>query len=186
MAPPIVKLPMVFDAASVAQDLSKFTSDDWEPHFNKQYYEGDWSGIALRAPLNANVNVTLYPDPTAESYADTNALVRCPAVAEILKEFKCETEAVRFLRLGAGAVIREHRDYKLSADDGLARVHVPIKTSPEIEFYLGGERVVMKEGEAWYLNFNLPHSVRNNTVHVRIHLVIDCVVNDWFRDLIAA
>jgi hypothetical protein len=37
----------------------------------------------------------------------------------------------------------------------------------------------MKEGECWYLNFNLPHRVKNSGTADRIHLVIDCVVNDW-------
>ena len=39
----------------------------------------------------------------------------------------------------------------------------------------------MLEGEAWYLNFNLKHSVRNHGVSERIHLVIDCIANDWLR-----
>jgi hypothetical protein len=33
----------------------------------------------------------------------------------------------------------------------------------------------MNEGEAWYLNFNLYHSVENNGRDERVHLVIDCV-----------
>ena len=39
----------------------------------------------------------------------------------------------------------------------------------------------MNEGEAWYLNFSLEHSVRNGGATDRIHLVIDCIVNDWIR-----
>ena len=37
----------------------------------------------------------------------------------------------------------------------------------------------MQPGEAWYLNFNLPHSVANRGTTDRIHLVIDCVMNPW-------
>ena len=174
-----LKLPLSFDLQALKSDLDALPPDSWTPHFNKQYYEGDWSGVALRAPENAHV--ALYPDPTAETYVDTAVLRECPSVADVLGKFECPTESVRFLRLGAGAVIREHRDYKLSIDDGVARVHIPIKTSPDVEFYLDGKRVEMQEGEAWYLNFNLPHSVRNNGADERIHLVIDCVANDWFR-----
>ena len=39
----------------------------------------------------------------------------------------------------------------------------------------------MNEGEAWYLKFNLKHSVRNNGAAERVHLVVDCVANDWLR-----
>jgi hypothetical protein len=175
-----LKLPMTFDVQALKTDLQNFGPDDWTPHFNTQYYEGDWSGIALRAAENAHV--ALYPDPTVETYVETQAMARCPAVRVALEKFECPTESVRFLRLGPGAVIREHRDYRLSVEDGVARVHIPIKTSSDVEFYLDGRRIEMNEGDAWYLNFNLKHSVRNNGTAERVHLVVDCVANDWLRD----
>jgi hypothetical protein len=174
-----LKLPLKFHIESLQRDLENFSSDDWAPHFNTQYYEGDWSGVALRAAKDAHVS--LYPDPTAEAYVDTAAMDRAPSVRDALRTFECETESVRFLRLGPGAVIREHRDYKLSIEDGYARVHVPIRTHEDVEFLLDGKRVEMNEGDAWYLNFNLPHSVTNHGAGERVHLVVDCIVNDWFR-----
>lgn len=176
---PKLKLPFRFDPNVLERDLHALGHDDWTPHFNTQYYEGDWSGIALRAAANAHVE--LYPDPTAESYVDTPLLEKCPSVKAVLSEFKCETESVRYLKLGPGAKILRHRDHMLSVDDGLARVHIPVKTSADVAFYLDGERVDMIAGEAWYLNFNLYHSVENQGRDERVHLVIDCVVNDWFR-----
>jgi hypothetical protein len=176
---PTLKLPMTFDVRPVKVDLEKFGNNDWTPHFNTHYYNGDWSGIALRAAENAHV--ALYPDPTVENFVDTDAMAQCPSVAAILTAFKCKMESVRFLRLGVGASIREHRDHKLSIDDGVARVHIPVKTNPEVEFYLDGKRVEMNEGEAWYLNFNLLHRVENKSTSERIHLVIDCIANDWLR-----
>ena len=52
---------------------------------------------------------------------------------------------------------------------------------------LGGRRVVMNEGEcAGDNDFNLPHSVANHYGATdRVHLVIDCVLNDWLRALFA-
>ena len=37
----------------------------------------------------------------------------------------------------------------------------------------------MRSGEAWYTNINLPHGVENNGTTNRVHLVIDCIRNDW-------
>ena len=176
---PTLKLPFDFDVEPIKNELRNFAPDEWTPHFNTQYYEGDWSGIALRAPLGAHL--ALYPDPSVSEYEDTPQMTRCQSVSAVLERFECETESVRFLRLGVGAVIREHRDYMLSIDDGVARIHIPVQTSPDVEFFLGGNRVVMNEGEAWYLNFNLIHTVRNNGGDVRVHLVIDCIANDWLR-----
>jgi hypothetical protein len=176
-----LKLPFSFKAVAMQSDLNNFAAGDWTPHFNTSYYEGNWSGIALRSPANAHVE--LYPDPTVETFVDTDHLAKCPSVRKILDIFECQTETVRFLKLSPGAVIREHRDYKLSFEDGVARIHIPVKTSPEVEFYLDGSLVRMSEGEAWYLNFNLPHSVANKGGEDRVHLVIDCIVNDWLRQI---
>ena len=175
-----LKLPFTFDAEAMRRDVELFADGEWTPHFNTQYYEGDWSGIALRAAADAHVE--LYPDPTASSYVDTPQLGRCSYIPELLSVFECETEAVRFLRLGPGAVIREHRDYRLSISDGVARVHVPIITSDKVAFHLDYQPLKMEPGEAWYLNFNLPHSVRNEGDEPRVHLVIDCIANDWLRN----
>jgi quercetin dioxygenase-like cupin family protein len=53
-----------------------------------------------------------------------------------------------------------------------------------VEFLLQGRRIEMREGEAWYLDLNLPHAVANRGRTDRIHLVVDCVVNDWVRALL--
>ena len=64
------------------------------------------------------------------------------------------------------------------------RIHVPLSTGPGVEFLHDGERVDMAEGEAWYLDLNLRHSVVNRGEEPRIHLVIDCVVDDWLRSVL--
>lgn len=176
------KLPFGFDAVRLKADLQNFTESDWTPHFNTSNYEGDWSGIALRAASNAHI--ALYPDPSAKGFESTAELSRCGYIPEVLSKFECEMESVRFLRLGAGAIIREHRDYMLGIEDGVARIHVPIETNPKVEFWMNDQIVPMTEGEAWYLNFNLPHKVFNYSDEHRTHLVIDCIANDWLRDLI--
>ena len=91
---------------------------------------------------------------------------------------------MRFLRLGPGSRIREHTDLDLGFDDGEVRIHVPISTDPGVEFLHDAERVDMGEGEAWYLDLNLRHAVVNARPAPRVHLVIDCVVDEWLREVI--
>ena len=179
-----LKLPFNFDAEAMKSDLRKFSAADWTPHFNTSYYEGEWSGVALRAPLDALVE--LYPDPTVSQFVETEMMRRCDYLRQIIGTFKCETESVRLLKLGAGAKIIEHRDYKFGIENGTARIHIPAQTNPQVEFRLGGQILQMDEGEAWYLNFNLPHSVENKGIGERVHLVIDCRVNDWLLDFFPA
>ena len=173
-----LKLPFRFDPERLTADLGLIAADEWVAHFNKGIYEGDWSGVALRSV--GGQAMQLYPDPTAtERFADTETLGRCPYYREVLAAFQCPLTSVRLLRLRAGSSIAEHRDYRLGYEDGEVRLHVPIVTDPGVAFFLAGERVPMAAGECWYLNVNLPHRVENRSRIDRIHLVIDCVVNEW-------
>ncbi len=116
----------------------------------------------------------IYPDPTAvRQFSDTPVLARCPYISEVLNALACPLEAVRLLKLGPGARIREHKDYNLGLEDGEIRLHIPVMTNPAVEFYLDGERLVLDEGECWYVNFNLPHRVENRGTTERVHLVVD-------------
>ena len=178
-----LKLPFIFDPIALKADLKKIGPHEWVNHFNQQYYEGIWSGVALRS-VNGTAS-QLYPDPAkSNSYADTPVLGRCDYFKEVLGTFKCPLESVRLLKLGAGSRIREHRDFDLGPRYGVVRVHIPVQTTSDIEFLLDGERVVMNEGESWYLDLSLPHQVDNPGAIDRIHLVLDCAVNEWMRALI--
>ncbi len=175
--PDRVVLPLRCDVAGLESDALGFADDEWLPHFNTGYYEGDWSGIALRASGNS---VSLYPDPhSASGFSNTSALDRCPNVRRLLEEIECEKTSIRFLRLGPGAHVREHRDYGLEFALGEARLHIPITTGPGVQFILDGIPIAMTPGECWYVDVNRPHSVANSGDTNRIHLVIDCNVNSW-------
>ncbi len=175
------KLPFSFDPEPLRHDLDLITPLAWVPHFNTGYYEGDWSGIALRSVGGAESQ--LYPDPSAK-FADTPVLAECPNIQNVLASFDCALESVRLLKLGPGSIIREHTDLNLSFEDGTLRVHIPLATNEKVDFYVNNEKLVMNPGEAWYINFNLPHRVVNGGETDRIHLVLDCVVNEWLSAVI--
>ena len=185
MNAPSLKLKLSFDAAGLRADLRGMLANEFIPHFNTGYYEGDWSVLPLRSIGGRPDHI--YPDPTGtHKFADTPLLDRCPNVRAALGLLRCELQAVRFLRLKAGSVVKEHCDYNLGFEDGEVRLHVPVETNPAVEFILAGKQIVMNPGEVWYHNFNLPHRVANKGETDRVHLVIDCFLNDWLRDLILA
>jgi len=177
-----VRLPLTFDARALFDDVQALPPDAWEPHFNRQLYRNDWSGVALRS----NGGVGLYPNPhSAQAFVDTPWLARCPAVRTALAQFACRTTAVRFLRVGADSEIFEHRDDDLTAEGGEARLHVCVQTNEDVTFLLDGEPVAMEPGSCWYLDVSRPHRVINAGATARVHLVVDCVLNAWLRELIA-
>lgn len=169
------RLDLAFDPAALQADLAALSSEGWLPHFNRDYYDGDWSGLVLRGP--ASGGATLY---AAEGeMEDQPLLALCPAFREVMAAFRCPLRSVRLLRLGPGAIIREHRDYDLGVDRGEVRLHVPVRTNPDVAFHLNNRRVDMAEGEVWYLDLSRPHRVANRGETGRIHLVLDMVLDDW-------
>ncbi|MDP4220825.1 MAG: aspartyl/asparaginyl beta-hydroxylase domain-containing protein [Bacteroidota bacterium] len=174
------RLPFTFEIADLLSDLENFAGAEWLPHFNTSYYEGDWDGLALRAP--GGKLGSIYPGSISQKeFADTPWMPHFRSVEKILETFQCSITSVRFLRLKRGSAIREHSDNALSFEDGEVRLHIPVITNDVIEFKSNGRRLLMKEGECWYINAGLPHSVENNSEIDRIHLVIDCKVNDWLK-----
>jgi len=177
------RLPLSFDVRRLQADVEAVERDGWAPHFNTQYYEGDWSGIPLRSN---SLTSALYTDPSRlNDFKDLPSLDRTPYVREVVATFEAPVRSVRFLKLAPGAVIREHRDFGLRFEEGEIRVHIPIRTNPGVDFILGGKTLTLLPGDSWYLNLDLPHQVANRGSTERVHLVLDFAVNPWFEELLA-
>lgn len=175
-----VKLKLTFDAQSLQDDLTRLQGCDWIAHFVKQNYEGDWSVLPLRGVAGATHPVMMiYSDPACTEFADTPFLADSPYFRSVLDTFACPLQAVRLMKLAPGSRIKEHTDHDLDAENGIARLHIPIVTNDDVDFFLNGTRVVMNEGECWYLRLGDPHRVENHGQSDRVHLVIDAEVNPW-------
>src|SRR5262249_40154424 len=117
------------------------------------------------------------------TFVDTPALRASPYLREVLSSFQTTLRATRLMRLAPGSVIKEHTDPGLRFEEGLARIHVPVLTNPDVEFYLNGSRVVMTAGSRWSLRLSAPHRVANRGTTDRVHLVVDLTVNGWLVNL---
>lgn len=174
------------DAGALERDLETLADGEWTAHFIPDNYDGDWSILPLRAPVGASHPILRITSNPADKWEDTEFLAQVPAIKTVLDSLRCEIEAARLMRLAAGSTIKEHRDADLSADYGMARLHIPIATNKHVDFRVDGERIVMLPGECWYLNLSNRHSVANRGTTDRVHLVIDARVNDWLADLLLA
>lgn len=179
-----LRLPLSFDVGPLVRDVEALGPEDWTRHFNTAYYEGSWSGVPLIGPAGETHPIRqLHPDPSSSESAPTEILGRCPNIAAVLERFECRIRSARLLRLAVGSVIREHTDHNLALEDGELRLHLPIATNPGVTFVVAGSRIDMQPGELWYTNVNLPHRVSNEGERDRVHLVLDCVVDDWVEGL---
>ncbi len=178
--PDRVRLPIAFDPQPMAADLARLADQSWTAHFVAQNYRGDWSILPLRAPSGVTHPILRAAShPGVTEWEDTELLAACPAFSAVLATLQCPVQAARLMRLTPGSVIHEHSDHDLAAEWGAARLHVPVTTNPDVEFLLNHRQVEMAPGSMWYLRLADPHSVANRGVNDRVHLVIDCTVNDW-------
>jgi mannose-6-phosphate isomerase-like protein (cupin superfamily) len=171
------------DVPFMDEDIA-LANNKWIAHFNKNDYEGDWTVLTLRSPGGSADNI--FADlHGATSYQDTSQMALYLTIKQLCDTLHCDLMSVRLLNLKAGAVIKQHRDRELAFEKGEARLHFPIVTNDDVEFYVNEIRVTMLPGQCWYINANMPHRVANYGTTDRIHLVIDCVVNDWLKDIFA-
>ena len=176
-------LPFLVPVKSFQQDLAEIRQV-WQPHFNTSQYVGEWTVIALRSP--GGLQESIFPDELGVAgFQDTPLMNSCPGISQWVGQLQCEIMSVRLLKLQNGASIKDHRDFELSFEQGEARLHLPISTNNEVWFHIDDVPLQMNEGECWYMNANLRHRVINNGASPRIHLVIDCKVNDWLKDIFA-
>ncbi len=177
-----LQLPFYFDAGLLQQEVDAISLMQWQPHYQIKHYDGEWSAIPLRSIGGKADDIIISPSNNRD-YRDTVFLEGSPYLQKILQTFQCTLQAVRLLKLNTGSSIKEHRDAELNFENGEIRLHIPVITHADVEFFLDKERLFLKEGECWYMNFNLLHAINNNSPVNRVHLVIDAVVNDWIKAL---
>jgi len=175
-------LPLSFDVFRLNADLAMIRESEWIAHPNRGAYDREWRCAPLRSVGGAIDHIQALPDA---EYADTPLLRRCDYFREVLDSFQCEITSARLMSMGAGCRINPHRDHGTSLEQGMARLHIPIATAPEVLFSIENETVHFAAGHTWYLNADCQHGVNNGSRQARIHLMLDCIVNPWLEKLFA-
>jgi hypothetical protein len=128
--------------------------------------------------------ISIKPEQAEDHIFTPNArLLGLPYFHEIYDTFKCERETFRVHKLLPNALIKPHHDSCLNYENGSLRLHIPIITHPDVEMIVNAESIKMLPGEVWYLDFDLPHEVSNNSSKSRVHLIMDCLSNEWWDDI---
>lgn len=175
------QLPFQFDELKLVEEFNNI-HQQWIGHFNTGYYTGDWSGITLRKPIGEAHGLSA-GNVSVKTYEDTPLMKELPYTQRVLDAIQTEKQAVRYLQLAPNSEIKPHKDFDLVYWDGYVRFHIPIITNDSVKFMIGDEQLNMKPGECWFADFSRTHSVSNFGKTSRIHLVIDCLVNNWVEQL---
>ncbi len=125
--------------------------------------------------------------PSSYDWASEPMLGGCSYLHEVFAEFETEITNIRLMRLGAGEVVKEHKDPTLDAVfREIIRLTLPVFSDENVKFLLNGTEVPMKPGELWYMKLSERHSVHNNMQNERINMSIDVKWNGWVEDWLAS
>lgn len=183
---PCFRLPPRFDVERLQADLAVLEELPWPPERpfimrtpflarTMTYHDGKWRGLALRSQ-GGDWERTDPGGPGLEAFADTELLARAPAMREVVDGLECGKRSVRLLLLPPGAEVHAHTDPYHGFKYGQVRLHVPVRTHPDVIMRFGDQAFHWPAGELWYADFGRPHAVENRSPVTRVHLVIDVLV----------
>src|SRR5262245_23327910 len=175
LAKPFYRLPVRFDAERLRAEVDALPSTAWAAHPNE--IEGNSSVRLISANGGENDEVSGVMLPTAH-------LQQCPYMLQVLASFGVVWSRSRLMRLQPHAIVPEHADINYHWFNRV-RLHIPLVTRPEVQFYCDNQVVHMAAGEAWVFDNWRRHRVENPTDDIRIHLVADTSGTSSFWQFVA-
>jgi hypothetical protein len=187
------KLPLRFDGARLFEDLARVQEHEWVAHpyseLGGTLFKKGFDHIAVLiaddgAPQNIMPTVTSKRESRKIPVLPTPLLGRCSYFKEVLDSFRCDFNIVRLMAMEPGVIVKTHIDAMRTGQYQIARIHVPLVTNPNASLFVQGRQLQPQVGECWYLDAAVPHSVQNLGDARRVHMVMDCIVNDSVNELV--
>ena len=172
---PFVRLPYKFDVDRLQTELSQFNDADWLAH--PSGIRGN-SAIPLVSQGGKNNN------NFAGQMQITESLTRCDYMLQSMAAFNEVIARSRLMRLDAGAEVSAHVDFNYHWYSRV-RIHIPIVTNPDVQFYCGDQVRHMRAGECWIFDSWRWHNVINKGAQDRVHLVVDVSGSARFWEMVA-
>jgi Aspartyl/Asparaginyl beta-hydroxylase len=146
------------------------------------YHTGGWQTLSL---LNSTSRPT---DTVIEDCApvETSLLMKMPATRTLLRGLGFEYMWARLARLAPNAFMHEHRDYQELKDARRLRLHIPVFTNPFSSIIIDSTRIHLALGHIWKLNPVHRHAAGNFGKEPRVHIILDCYVDEALDALVAA
>ncbi len=176
IAEALLRLPLQFDAATLAAEIESLPPVAWQPHPN--LIPGN------EAVFLATTEGRFVEDLTGPM-APTEFLRACPYMMQAMAAIGAVWGRCRLMRLAPGANVPPHVDTNFYWRRHV-RIHVPIITSPEVRFTCRGQTVHMAAGECWVFDTFSNHNVVNHWTQPRTHLVLDTVGGEHLSEVMAA
>lgn len=171
-----IKLPFTFNAGDILEEVNTIPFHHYNESRSLCVNREKLYKLDLISPVRAG------PDEDDIEFPSKEILKERPKLQSILKKLSGEKVLYRVQHFKPGGVITKHRDRGCGLTSGRIRIHIPVKTNDDVHFIIDNERIHMRKGECWVLDPNYPHAVDNKGQQERIHLMIDCKLNDWWQE----
>jgi hypothetical protein len=182
---------------------------EWADHYSVNNKGHSWSAVALRGYDKDDPQFIAKPTEMSKAWRKENPHLlsatcdwtevaqRCPKTMLMVERIlrSQPVDRVRFMRLTPAGELTRHADIADRdagiADGKLARIHLPLRTSPHVTFHGWSKRGETRSihfplGALCYLDQRGPHRVENKNPNAdRIHLVIDMHSDNTLRTMIA-
>lgn len=160
---PFYRLPVRFDVARLREEIDALPAAAWVSHPNGIPGNTSLRLVSVDGGENDNLRGPMRPTPHLQA---------SPYIRQVLASFGVVWSRSRLMRLAPGAQVPEHADASYHWYNRV-RLHIPIRTRPEVRFHCDGQTVHMAAGEAWLFDNWRRHSVDNGSDEERVHLVAD-------------
>ena len=161
----------------------KFIGNIDTSNFFSNFTEEDWNfWIFKQQKFYVHSNTNTIPIILDETYAGKGSKTK------FFKYYKNDIISIhnKIKKVyGDGDIIRmeiaklpKKTDVMPHTDDGLSlendkRIHIVLQTNEDVIFTVGDEDKNMKLGEIWEINNTKYHSVKNDSIYDRIHIIAD-------------
>lgn len=174
----VLQLPFSADVDLLKSDLELADRRPWPPVIGP-HQRVQWTGIALRSKDGRPASLGV-----GTKYYDTELMSELHYMRGFLDVVRSPLRRVRLLSLHPHQAIGWHVDPSPPGDETHVRLHLPILSSPKslIEFEHGSYHLSV--GHLWFIDVSQRHRALNMDESRRVHLVIDCVMDDWLGGLL--
>lgn len=146
------------------------------------YHTGGWQTLSLWNRSSKPGDTVIEDCEPVE----TSLLENMPVTRDVLRGLGFRYMWVRLAKLQVNAFMHEHRDYQELKNVRRLRLHLPIITNPFSSIVIDHTRVHLALGYVWKLNPIHRHAASNFGKEPRIHIIMDCYVDDALDALVAA
>ena len=147
-----------------------------------EYHTGGWQTLSLLNRTSKPTD-TIFEDCEP---VETSLLERMPETRALLRGLGFRYLFGRLAKLEVNAFIYEHRDYQGLQNERLLRLHIPVITNPFSSIVVDRTRIHLALGYIWKLNPIHRHAAANFGKEPRIHIILDCYVDEALEVLLSA